>query len=281
MAYYRPESLAESLEILADRKVAIVAGATDLYPAKTTRNAQGDWQSRDMLDLWRLKVLRGIHEKDDHYAIGALTTWSELLRAELPGYFHTLKQAAANIGHIQIQNRATIVGNVCNASPAADGVPPLLTLNARVALASKRGRRVLSLADFLLGNRSTAIAADEIATELRIPKLPITARSGFHKLGVRRYLVISIAMVAAVLDVDEDDVIREARVAVGSCSEVAQRMSGLERDLVGLVLDENLRDAISAQHFAGLTPVDDIRADAHYRRTAAVELTRQLLDELV
>ncbi len=281
MAYYRPVSLAESLDILAERDVTIVSGATDLYPAETARNAWGDWRSRDLLDLRRVKGLRGVREKTDHYVVGAMTTWTDLVRAELPGYFHTLKQAALRVGSAQIQNRATIAGNICNASPAADGIPPLLTLDAQVVLVSKQGSRVLPLANFVLGNRCTAIRTDELVSELRIPKRSSTTRSGFQKLGARHYLVISIVMVSAVVEPSEDGTLREARIAVGSCSSVARRLCRLEQDLIGRTLDNDLKVAVLAEHFVELAPISDLRADAAYRRDAAIELIRRLFDQLV
>ncbi len=110
------------------------------------------------------------------------------------------KQAALRIGGVQIQNRATVVGNICNASPAADGVPGLLCLDAQVELSSRSAKRNLPLGEFIKGNRNTVIHADELVSALLIPKLPETALSGFEKLGTRSYLVISIVMVAAVLN---------------------------------------------------------------------------------
>jgi CO/xanthine dehydrogenase FAD-binding subunit len=201
---------------------------------------------------------------------GAATTWSEIARAELPPAFDALKAAAREVGALQIQNRGTIAGNLCNASPAADGVPPLLALDAEVELASQRGVRRLPLARFIAGPRRTELAADEILTAVLCPAPPAGLRSTFLKLGSRRYLVISIVMVAVGLDIDRGAV-RAARVAVGACSPVAMRLPAVERRLVSGA-------ALTPEDFAELKPIDDLRASADYRRAAALTLTRRAVE---
>src|SRR4029077_7065341 len=123
--------------------------------------------------------------------------------------------------------------NLCNASPAADGVPPLLALDAQVELASQAGVRRLPLEQFLVGNRKTQRRSDEVLSTVIVPRGLEGARSAFLKLGSRRYLVISIVMVAAIVDTDAEGRIKQARVAVGSCSAVAQRLIEIERHLAG------------------------------------------------
>lgn len=179
---------------------------------------------------------------------------------------------------MQIQNVATLGGNLCNASPAADGAPPLLTLDASVELASQAGSRRLPLARFLLGNRATARRPDEVLTAILIPRTIESGRSTFLKLGARRYLVISITTVAAIVTVDDDGRVAEARVAVGSCSAVARRLPELEQHLVGADARRPLSVLVEARHLAALSPIDDGRASAEYRREAALELTRRALD---
>ena len=127
-----------------------------------------------------------------------------------------------------------MAGNLCNASPAADSVPPLLALDAEVELVSKPGARRLALADFIVGNRKTVRRPDEILANVFVPRTLDDAPSAFLKLGARRYLVISIAMVAAVVKTDNTGRVAEARVAVGSCSAAARRLTALEHALVGV-----------------------------------------------
>ena len=224
--------------------------------------------------------------------IGALETWSALRRAALPAGCEALAQAAAAVGGQQIQNQGTIGGNLCNASPAADGVPVLLALDAQVELCSLRGARRLPLEQFVLGNRKTALAADELLTAIHLPLGSARARSQFLKLGHRRYLVISIAMVAVRLDFDAQDRVSSCAIAIGACSAVAQRQPALERLLLDRprsqlesLIDAALSAAAGASappsQLSGLSPLDDVRGSAAYRLEVAGELVRRALLEVV
>ena len=206
-----------------------------------------------------------------------MATWSDLLSAnDLPASFDCLKQAAREVGSVQIQNRATIVGNICNASPAADGVPALLVLDAEVELTSLGETRRLKLGDFLEGNRQTARRSDEIVTGIFIPDTSTPGQSAFFKLGARRYLVISIVMVAARVEADNAGLVTGAAISVGACSVVAQRLPALENDLTGRTLTDCV-SVVEPRHVACLTPIDDVRAPADYRLQAALEGIRSAL----
>lgn len=250
----------------------ILAGGTDFYPAQGSRPMR-----EHILDINRLNELTGIHEEDDHVVIGGRATWTELLRADLPPAFDALKLAAREVGSIQIQNRGTVAGNLCNASPAADGVPPLLALDAEVELASSRGRRVIPLGDFILGNRHTERQPDELLVAVRIPWASTSGVSHFLKLGARSYLVISIAMVATRIALDGAGRIEEAAIAVGACSTVAQRLRRLETALIGRLAGDEALAAVADWPFDELSPIDDVRASAAYRRRTAAELVRRAL----
>jgi CO/xanthine dehydrogenase FAD-binding subunit len=269
--YARPSDLNETLALLAE-PARLLAGGTDVYPAAGERPLTGR-----IIDISRVRDLRGVTRTDQEIRIGAATTWSDLARADLPPAFDALRAAAREIGAIQIQNRGTVGGNLCNASPAADGAPPLLVLDAEVELASTRGARRLPLTDFIIGNRRTALEADEVLTAVVLPAPSATARSTFLKLGARRYLVISIAMTAVLLDIADGEV-REARIALGACSAVAQRLPEAEAALIGARAETGLGDALSRDHLAALAPIDDVRASAGYRREAALILIRRALD---
>jgi len=264
--YAKPQSLEEALALLGDGPWRILSGGTDFYPALAGRPIDFD-----VLDISGIKALRGIAQAASHTVIGALTTWTDIVRASLPPAFDALREAAREVGSVQIQNTGTIAGNLCNASPAADGVPPLLMLDAKVDIASAGGSRTLPLQDFILGNRKTALAPGEMVTAIRIPEAASTGASAFCKLGARRYLVISIAMAAARLELDQGGRIAAAAIAVGSCSAVAQRLAGLESALLRRETGE-LAPIIEAYGFAELTPIDDVRGSADYRRSAAREI---------
>ena len=274
-SYLRPRSIEEALRARSRGGWVVLAGGTDFYPARVGRPVD-----EDVLDLTALDALRGIRADASGVRIGALTTWSEVLRTPLPPCFAALKQAAREVGGVQIQNAGTVAGNLCNASPAADGVPPLLALGAAVELRSTRETRTLPLAEFVRGNRQTACAADEIVTAILVPPWPDDTRSAFVKLGARRYLVISIAMVAAVVACDEQGRIARCGVAVGACSPVARRLAGLEAELVGRPLAHGVGAIVDARHLAPLDPISDIRASAAYRRDAVLTLVGRALEQL-
>lgn len=268
-AYVRPGGLAGALTLMAERPFRPLAGGTDLYPATAARTLAGA-----ILDLTAIDELKGIELTGAGLRIGACESWDTIARAPLPAALACLQAAAREVGGRQIQNAGTIGGNLCNASPAADGVPPLLVLEAEVELASAAGRRRLPLAEFITGVRRTVRQPEELVVALHMPHPPEGAVGGFVKLGTRTSLVISIAMVAAVVRIAQGR-IAEARLAVGACSPVAKRLPAWETALVGRRLDEVAGLRPDASHLAGLAPIDDVRATAAYRTEAVRELCRR------
>jgi CO/xanthine dehydrogenase FAD-binding subunit len=275
-SYIKPRTLGEALAVLAAGDVRILSGGTDFYPGLGDRVMRGT-----VVDVSGLGALRGVSSEADCFRIGGLTTWSEIIRTRLPRCFDAVKSAAREVGSVQIQNRGTVAGNLCNASPAADGVPPLLALDAEVELVSQLGARRMPLADFILGNRKTQRKPDEILTAVLVPRDLEDAASTFVKLGARRYLVISISMVAVVLLLQEDRRVLEARVAVGSCSAVAQRLRALEGELVGASVRDGLGAVVRPEHLDPLSPIDDVRATAEYRMDASLRLIQRALNSCV
>ncbi len=284
--WLRPTTLEDALKALAadaanrpdnalDRLVPL-AGGTDYFPAVKTRQAWFQPSPRRILDLSAIGDLAGVVQEPGVLRIGALATWTAILDAPLHPAFDGLKQASRQVGGVQIQNRGTVVGNICNASPAADGVPPLLALDAQVELASLAGRRRLPLSQFILGNRRTALQRDELVTAVLVPDPLESEHSIFLKLGARAYLVISIASVAANIALDAKGRILGARIAVGACSAAPQRLALLEQRLLGETLEAAPR-TVDASMLAALDPIDDVRATAVYRRDAAATLVRRAL----
>jgi CO/xanthine dehydrogenase FAD-binding subunit len=271
--YIRPKTVDDALASLATHQAQILSGGTDFFPALGDRAIRGS-----VIDISAIGALRGIAGTPDETRIGALTTWTEMIRALLPRSFDAVKEAAREIGAIQIQNRGTIAGNLCNASPAADGVPPLLALDADVELASSGGLRRIPLAEFIVGNRKTLRRTDELLTAVIVPRTLDDAFSSFVKLGARRYLVISISMVAAVVLADNAGRVGAARVTVGSCSAVARRLPQLEHDLIGAPVDGVLGECVRPEHLSALSPIDDVRATADYRRDASLTLVQRALN---
>ena len=281
--YVRPTSLNDALGTLSKHPHRILAGGTDVFPADAAAVGWGQPgiehpDSAPIMDITALDELSGIRRLADRTEIGALVTWTEAIESDLPAWFHCVRLAAREIGGRQIQNRGTLAGNLCNASPAADGVPALLVLNARVRLQQHGGSREIPLDEFITGNRRTCLRPGELMTAIVIPYPAAGSRSTFLKLGARRYLVISIAMVAACLEL-KDGRIHDARLAVGACSEVAQRLTGLEARLRGAHAAD-APDVVRDEDFASLAPLDDVRASAPYRLHGARVLVRRVLDAL-
>ena len=276
MSYLRPHRLEDALEWLAAERPLVMAGCTDIYPLHQTPALDGP-----LLDITGLDELRGITAAEGWRRIGAATSWADIIRAGLPPAYDGLIAAAREIGGVQIQASGTIGGNLCTASPAGASIPCLMTLDAEIELASQRGRRRLPLADFLTGARQTARDGDELVIAIHVPEQAEAGRAGFEKLGARRYLVISIAMAAARLVVSGGR-IASAAIAVGACAPVAVRLGEIEAALHGLACSEAvpwLRDNM-AGIMAALSPIDDVRGTAGYRREAAAELVTRLVGRL-
>lgn len=271
--YLRPQTVDEAVAMLAQSGGTILSGGTDFFPALGDQPPRGT-----VVDISGIRDLRHITSTADEHRIGGLATWSEIISSPMPPSFDALKRAASEIGGVQIQNRGTVAGNLCNASPAADSVPPLLALDAEVELLSAAATRRIPLSQFIVGNRKTARRPDEILTAVLVPRSLDDAKSVFLKLGARRYLVISIAMVAVLVQTDATAKITEARIAVGSCSLVAQRLSELEKALQGLPLKSGVSGALRPEHLSPLAPIDDVRATADYRLDAAMTLVSRALE---
>lgn len=264
VGYFTPTDLGEALSLLKAHDPVILAGGTDYYPALQTTSPK-----RSILDITALPELHGLHQLENgDWRIGAAITWTDLLDAALPSAFDGLKAAAREVGSVQIQNVGTMVGNICNASPAADGIPPLLTLDARVEVTGPDGVRQWPLDQFMTGVRQTILQPDELVTAIIIPPLPDRLQGAFEKLGARRYLVISITMTAVIIGCDDAGRIDFARIAVGACSPVATRLPELEQYLIGQA-PESI--AFETSMLNRLSPINDVRGDAVYRMEAVTE----------
>ena len=259
-AYLRPRTIDGALRAIADGHT-VLAGGTDVYPALVGRPAPAG-----VVDITAIDELRGIDQiraadSSRWLRIGAATTWTALTTITTvdPGC-RALAEAAVEVGAIQIQNAGTIAGNLCTASPAGDGIPVLLALDAEVELLSPTRSRRLGIHEFVTDYRRTALAADELVVAVWIPQPEGRRRSAFVKCSTRSSLVISLAMVAVVTEHHTDGTVAAARVAVGACSPVAVRLPAVEAALLA-----GERRPWTAADLAPLRPIDDIRATAGYR----------------
>lgn len=268
------QSLSHALGTLAQNPEAWpIAGVTDFLPAVEA----GRWQAELALDISRLAELRYIRRVKGGLEIGALTRHADLKQSPLiREHIPVLGRAAGMVAGPQIQGQATLGGNICTASPAADTVPPLMVLEAELILRSQAGERRLPLADFLLGPGQTARQPDELLTAIYIPEPPAKARMNFEKLGKRKALIISIVNGAALLVLDGDR-IGQARLSLGAVAPRVVRCPAAEAVLAGQPPTAELFAQAAEAVLETISPIDDVRGTAAYRRAAAVGLTRRIL----
>ena len=272
-------TLEEALAALAPASAStrVLAGGTDLMVELQSGRTRPD----RVVDVRAVPELRGITEEQGSLRIGALATCGELLRDPRVARCAPLLQVAAReVGAVQIQNRATIGGNLGSASPAADLVPVLFALGARVELVSARGRRVLAAEEFVTGYRSTARAPDELIAAVSIPARRPGERQAFRKVGTRRAQSIAKVVVALSVEV-EDGRVRTARVAAGSVAARTLRLAACERALEGAVLgDSAIEHAARAAADRDAAPRDDVRSSALYRRVVLARVLATMLRSL-
>jgi len=274
--YYRPENINDAITTLSKGELTIAAGCTDLFP-KTQEDSLGS----NILDISAIKSLKSITIEKEFRRIGSGVTWTDLENEELPNCYEMLKECSLQVGSRQIQNLGTIGGNLCNASPAADGVPCLLSLDASVELISTNGKRILKLDDFIKGSRNTELKKNEILSAILIPEKAERGHSSFVKLGARKYLVISIAMVACKINLD-GDIISDIAISIGSCSAVARRLGELENTLIGKNVNSDLtQDIYNFDYKNHISPINDIRGTDAYRLEVAKVLVKNSIIDTI
>ncbi len=271
MQYLRPSNLHEAIRLKNETGYTLLAGGTDIYPG-----LENGTRPAGLIDISGLPELSGPVRSDEYWwTIPAMTTWSALANMTLPRQFDVVKEAAAKIGGRQIQNKGTIGGNICNASPAADGVTALMALDSRVTVVGREGSREMTLESFVLGNRHTSLKKDEILLSIGVPAAQHRHSSVFKKLGSRRYLVISLVMVGVYVALDDVRQLSRVGICVGSCGPRSVRLKAAEERLLGMQLDEAAEFSLKPQELAPLSPISDIRATASFR----LAMARTLVDE--
>jgi xanthine dehydrogenase small subunit len=276
-----PGHLFEAYEVLATSVAAgtratPIAGGTDLMVQIT--GELGEPPAR-MVDLSRIEALRGIALEQGSLVLGARTTYTEIRRSAIcREHLPALVEAAATIGAAQIQNRGTIGGNVANASPAGDTLPILLAADATILVGGQRGEREVAAGAFFTGYRTTALAPDELILQVRIP-LPKGRQLRFRKVGTRRAQAISKVMLAvAWRDLGESGW-TDVRVALGSVAATPVRATATEAILEGAQPTPEIADRAAAELAGELSPIDDVRSTADYRRTVAARVLHRVLRE--
>jgi len=272
-----PSSLAEAYGLLAGAVHRPIAGGTDLLVQLS--GGLGPPPER-LLDLWRLDELRGIALDGTTLTLGALTTYTDLRRSAVcRDLLPALVEAAATVGAAQIQNRGTLGGNIANASPAGDMLPILLATDATITVGSLAGERSIPVASFWTGYRQTALRPDEIIVRIGIP-LVANRQVRFRKIGTRRAQAISKVVLALSWVAPTDDAPWQAvRLALGSVAERPIRATATEALLEGQQPSADTADRASVRVAAEITPIDDVRSTADYRRTVTARVLHRLIHE--
>jgi len=271
--YERVANEADLIAALSDPSAAILSGGTDLLV-----KIRGGLVHPDLLlDVSRIESLQGIRLAEEALEIGAAVTDSDILaspvvRETLP----LLATALRSLGSVQIRNRATLGGNLVNASPAADSAIPLLLYDAQLDIIGPAGPRSVELDRFFLGPGKTALEPNEFVRTIQIPVPAAEYRAFYHKVGKRRALTIAIASLGALLRA-EDGHITEVRLAAGSVAPTPVRLRAIEKRLRGAALDHET--IAEARHLAtdAVSPISDIRASADYRSQVIGDLVARAL----
>jgi len=274
--YFKPRSLEEALRLKETTPDAwFIAGGTDLL----VKIKDNEIQTSALISLRSIQELSSA-EVNKVARIGALTTINDLIKnPALCENFLLLVDAAKQLGSVQIRNTATIGGNLCNCSPAADTALPLLVLDAKVRLQSIQDSREMRLSEFFMGPGESCLSSDEIMTDILLEPFPPSAKAAFLKIG-RVKMDLAIASVALLLEM-EGERCRKVRIAAGSVAPVPLRLSKVEELLEGEPVSKEL--VTEAQKMASevVAPITDIRASEEYRRHIVGVLVRRALENVL
>ncbi len=277
---HSPQNLNEALGILKEKasEIRLISGGTDVMVLIKDNIIK----EKELLNLSFLNELRYIHEEGNTIKIGALITYKELEKSKVVNLnAPILVDASKTIGAAQIQNLGTLAGNLGNASPAGDSIPPLYVLNASVKLQSADSERVVPVSEFFLGPRKTKRAPNELITEIAIEKTKPGLYYFFKKLGLREANAISLVSVACIADLDQYKKVNSIKLALGAVAPTVMFAVKSEKLATDKQLDLNLVDEIARSVSEEISPITDIRGSAEYRRRAAYGLVYEGLYEVL
>jgi CO/xanthine dehydrogenase FAD-binding subunit len=276
-SYWQAQNLNKALQILQNEQgnIKVLAGGTDLM----VQRKEGIWLDKSILDIWKLKELDYICEEKDSLRLGARVTMDELITSPLiQKYAQPLHLAACVFASPQIRNRATLGGNINNASPAADTLPALYVLNAKLKCVSVKGERVIPIHEFFLAPRKTLLKPDEMLAEITIDKLSPHYQSDFYKLGERNAVAIAVVNLSICRLTDSrSHKIKDIRIAYGSVAPTVIRAPKTEQLLLQQKLSDSLIEKAAESAQSEVSPISDIRASAFYRKEMAGSLLKYLL----
>lgn len=276
--YCRPDTLEEVISLLRKHKgdARLLAGGTDLVVSMKRKTVK----PRAVIDLKNVAGLSKInYSKRDGLRMGALATLTDLHTSRaVRDNFPFLAQAAGEVGSVQVRNKATLGGNLCNASPAADTATPLMAMGAALLVRGPRKEHLVPMDEFFTGPGRTVLKPDEIVVQIEAPAPKPRTGGAFIKLGVRRAMEIALVNVAAVVTLDgKNGAIKEARIALGSVAPTVIRAAKAEKLVIGSSLEDEILIRAGKAASEATKPISDVRCSAEYRKEMADVLTRRAL----
>jgi len=278
--YLAPATLNEALSLLAEHKgkARVIAGGTDFIP-KLKRRETGapDY----IIDLKGIAGLDQIKPEAGGLNIGALVTIGAVEASpQIQQKFAILAQAAQSMASPQVRNRGTIAGNICNAVPSADSAPPLLTLEAKLKIISRKGQRTVGIEEFFTGPSQTALTNEEILAEIQLPAMPPNSKGVYLKLTPRRAMDLAIVGVAVIVTA-QDGVCKDIRLALGAVAPTPTRARKAEAVLKGQKFNDALIEKAAQAAATQSRPIDDHRASAGYRRDMVEVLVKRAIKQAI
>ncbi|MFC1996419.1 FAD binding domain-containing protein [Chloroflexota bacterium] len=276
--FLKPKTLSELCVILAETGGNILAGGTDIIP----KMRRSHFSTSLLVDASQIEELRFIRKRDGKITIGAMTTHQELTESPLLAEENpALVNAALTVGCQQTRNRGTIGGNIANASPAADTIPPLLIVDADIHLIGKLGERTIPLDEFLISPGKTKLVSGELIHSISFRTLTGAWGMAFAKLGKRKGMAISVVNAAAAIEINLDGRISKARLCLGSVAPKVVRSHNAEDILIGQHPTPDILDQAAQMCKKNIVPINDVRSTAEYRKKSAVVIARRVLGDAV
>lgn len=278
--YLAPRTVEEACAMLAQYggKARVMAGGTDLLP----QMKWGEVKPGYVIGLSSIKALQGIKcSASAGLTLGALATIRAIeLSAAIQERFPLLAQAASVLGSVEVRNRGTVGGNLCNAAPSAEMAPSLIALGARARIASDKGERVILLEDFFKGPGKTALGPSEVLTQLEASNMPPHSGGAYIKLERRNAMDLAIVGVAALVTMNPGNgTCKEARIVLGAVAPTPMRAIKAEKVLRGEAIEEELIEKAAQAASEEAKPISDIRGSAEYRREMVKVLARRAIKQ--
>jgi len=278
--YFAPQKIEEALEILSreGKEIKVIAGGTDLLVQYYDRL----YEVNGWLDLRNVKELKEIKIYENKIEIGAMVTHTQLEKSEdIKKYFPILSQAAADIGSPQIRNRGTIGGNIVNASPAGDLLPPLIAYKAKFKLLFSKDESIIPAEEFFIGPKETILKPEQLLAQIVLPLPNKRTYSSWIKIGKRKAVIIATITIALVVEVDEDNkIIKDVRTCLGSVAPTPIEIKEIRAKMIGKKFNQLNFDQLGQLVEDKISPIDDIRGTKEYRRDVAKKIIINALEEI-